>query len=422
MNLQKPKGTKDLYGEQIILYNNIIKKLVSVANEFNFKEIKTPIFENEQVFLRTIGQETDILQKEIYQFKDKGGRNLALRPEGTAGVIRAVVENKLYSNKKEILKLFYYGTMYRYERPQKGRSREFHQFGVEAMGAKHFLLDVEVILLAWKMVKSLQINNICLNLNFFGSQKTKQNYEESLVDSLKSQVDKLCNDCQIRLDNNPLRILDCKECSLKELQFLKISSFYSQEEKEYFENILSSLTELEVNYKVDDNLVRGLDYYNGVIFEVTCINEKLGKSQNTIVGGGRYDDLAKQFGLSQDYPSIGFAFGIERLMLLLGDNVDFLKTTKNDLLVINQNKKNNYMLLSLIEKLRNNKLLVETNFDLFSEKQKNNLIKNYNQSNNILVLTSLDSAILYQLTKKEKQNIIFSNQEDLLQAILKYIK
>lgn len=421
MKFQRPKGTEDLYNQQVVLYNNIINRLVRVAKQFNYQEMITPVIESAELFLRTIGSTTTIVEKEIYQFLDKGERMLALRPEGTAGVIRAVVENKLYSNQKQTQKYFYYGTMYRYENPQKGRNREFHQFGVEVLGTKNPLLDVEVILLADTMLQELTIKNVMLHLNYFGSENTKAKFNQTLLAVLTKQKDKLCADCQKRIAKNPLRVLDCKTCQKLDLNLPLIEQFYTEEENQYFQELTNVLADLKINFKVDPYLVRGLDYYNGVIFEFISASEILGKSQNTLIGGGRYDDLCQQLGVPYAYPAIGFAFGIERLMLLLEKQPEFNLMPSLDLFIAPMYQEALRELLFLINDLRKDKYFVDGIFDLFNDKQKSSLIKNMKHASNLLVLEKQGQATFYQLTQAKKTVVSYQSSDELLSKIVKLL-
>lgn len=421
MKFQRPKGTEDLYSQQVVVYNNILKKLIKEAKKFNYQEIITPVIESADLFLRTIGSTTNIVEKEIYQFLDKGKRMLALRPEGTAGVIRAVVENKLYSNQKQTQKYFYYGNMYRYENPQKGRNREFHQFGVEVLGTKHPLLDVEVIMLANAMLQGLMIKDTILHLNYFGSETTKNKFNHALLETLLKEKDKLCQDCQTRITKNPLRVLDCKNCQNLDLDLPLIAQFYTDEENQYFQEVTNTLFRLKIKFKVDPYLVRGLDYYNGIIFEFISESGVLGKSQNTLIGGGRYDNLCRELGVPYDYPAVGFAFGIERLMLLLENNSEFNFISNLDLFIVSQYQAGLTMSLMLLDNLRKEKYFVDAIFDLFNDKQKSNLIKNKNNSNSILVLEKEGQAVLYQLAKAKKNVLSFDNQEQLLTKVIKLL-
>ncbi|MGL5268459.1 MAG: histidine--tRNA ligase [Spiroplasma sp.] len=417
MKFQRPKGTKDLYHQQVLIFNNIIKRLVTVAKNFNYQEMITPIIESADLFLRTIGSTTNIVEKEIYQFLDKGQRMLALRPEGTAGIIRSVVENKLYNNQKQTQKYFYYGKMYRYENPQKGRNREFHQFGVEVLATKHPLLDVEVIALANTMLEVLTIKDSVLHLNYFGSESTKNEFNQALLKELTKSKNKLCQDCQKRITKNPLRVLDCKNCQKLTLNLPLIADFYSIEEKQYFKELTNSLLKLNINFKIDSYLVRGLDYYNGVIFEFINNNVTLGKSQNTLIGGGRYDNLSQQLGVPYHYPAVGFAFGIERLMLLLEDKIEFNSVSNLDLFVISCYQEGLVEILLLVTNLRKTNKFIDGIFELFNEKQRSNLVKNIKDANNLLVLEKQGQSILYQLLKNQKVLINYQNEKELFKKV-----
>lgn len=421
MKFQRPKGTEDLYNQQSVLYSNIVNRLVTVAKKFNYQEIITPVIEAAELFLRSIGTTTNIVEKEIYQFLDKGNRMLALRPEGTAGVIRAVVENKLYTNQKQTQKYFYCGAMYRYENPQKGRNREFHQFGVEVLGTKSPLLDVEVMLLAKTMLEELTIKDTILHLNYFGSEATKAKFNQAILEVLQKEKNKLCGDCQKRIAKNPLRVLDCQNCSKLDLKLPLIEEFYSAEEKQYFQELTASLTKLKINFKADPYLVRGLDYYNGVIFEFMSASTVLGKSQNTLIGGGRYDNLCQELGVPHQYPAIGFAFGIERLMLLLEKQAELSFMQPLDLYVASIYQAGLVEILSLLADLRKTKYFVDGIFDLFNDKQKSNLIKNLKNSNNLLILEEQGKATLYHLTKKQKVAVSYQNEAELLQKVVKLL-
>lgn len=413
MKFQRPKGTEDLYQQQVILFSNIINQLVTVAKNFNYQEIITPIIESADLFLRSIGSTTNIVEKEIYQFLDKGQRMLALRPEGTAGVIRAVVENKLYSNQKQTQKYFYYGKMYRYENPQKGRNREFHQFGVEVLATKHPLLDVEVIALAHTMLEALSIKDSVLHLNYFGSERTKDKFNQALLKELKKSEKHLCQDCQTRIARNPLRVLDCKNCQKLELNLPLIADFYSETEKHYLEELTAGLLKLAIKFKIDSYLVRGLDYYDGVIFEFVSSDSQLGKSQNTLIGGGRYDNLCQQLGVPYPYPAVGFAFGIERLMLLLENKQEFNLVSMLDLFTISCYQAGLAEILLLVTNLRKANKFVDGIFEVFSDKQKNNLVRTINFTSNLLVLEKQGQATLYQLVKQQKVSIIYQNEAEL---------
>lgn len=420
MAIQKPRGTRDLYQQDIIVYRNIINILQICATKYNYEEFITPIFEDVQLFLRAVGDTTDIIQKEIYQFTDKSDRNLALRPEGTAGLARAVIENKLYKP-KQTLKYFYYGSMFRYERPQKGRQREFNQFGIEAIGTNHPLSDVEIMMLAINMMEDLAITNLTLNINYFGSDETKNKYQVVLKEYLISKKSQLCENCQTRLATNPLRVLDCKTCHKLSLAIPKITEVLSQTEQTDFTLITETLTKHNIIFKIDEYLVRGLDYYNGIIFEVTSCDPRIGDTQNTLIGGGRYNNLLQQLGSPVAIPAIGFAIGIERLMLLLSNNkqVNYKPTMLLQVIVLSDNA---LIIMSwLLQQLRNKNYQVDGEYHCFQDKHKSQII-NRIKAQNLLFLKDESSATIYLYHKKIMIPIKFKDNNDLLEQITNQLK
>lgn len=310
--MQKPKGTKDIYGSKQNIRTYVKDVLFDVSSIFNFKEIETPIFESKEVFVRAVGETSDIVSKEMYDFTDKGGREMVLRPEGTAGVIRAIVENKLYAESQP-LKYFYFGPMFRYENPQKGRQRQFTQFGVEVLGDKSPYLDAEVILMAATLLDSLQIGYE-LKINSLGSKETRDAWSKALKAHFAKHKDQLTADSQKRLETNPMRILDDKVDGEKDFvkNAPKITDFYSEEVKTYFNKVTSFLKTMGIKFTIYSNLVRGLDYYTDTAFEFVSVADTAG-SQSTIIGGGRYENLVSQFG-GPELAGIGFGLGVERLV------------------------------------------------------------------------------------------------------------
>ncbi len=315
MSYKNIKGTHDLYFGAVDKFQYIESKACSIAKKYSFKEIRTPIFEYLNVFEKNLGEQTDIINKEMYVFEDKNGEKLVLRPEGTAAVVRSLISNGLTHLLP--LKFFYYGPMFRYERPQKGRQRQFHQIGFEYLGTNSYTSDVEVINLATDFLQNLNINDYKILLNSLGSIDTLNNYKKSLVDYFINYKNKLSQDSQVRLQKNPLRILDSKEEQDKEI--LKnipiIYDFFSTQDKEFFASLKESLDYLGIKYELAPTLVRGLDYYTHSVFEF--VSNNLG-AQSTILAGGRYNNLIKNMG-GVDVGACGFACGIERLSLLLND-------------------------------------------------------------------------------------------------------
>ncbi len=312
-----PKGTKDILPEESYKWQYIEKTAREVAKTFGVKEIKTPTFEHTEVFERGVGDTTDIVNKEMYTFLDKGGRSITLKPEGTAGVARAFIENGM-ANSALPVKLYYITSCFRYERPQAGRLREFHQFGVEVLGAETPYVDAEVILMAKTFFDKLNISNLTLYINSIGCKDCRKAYQDALKNYYKSNLENLCPLCKERLEKNPMRILDCKNDSCKEINknAPKILDYLCQDCSSHFEKVKSLLTSAGVEYKINAEIVRGLDYYSKTVFEF--VSNNIG-AQGTVCGGGRYDNLIGQLG-GVNTAGIGFALGIERLLLLM-DNI-----------------------------------------------------------------------------------------------------
>ncbi len=309
-----PKGTKDVLAGESYKWQYVENTAREVAKIFGAQEIRTPTFEHTEVFLRGVGDTTDIVNKEMYTFLDKGGRSITLKPEGTAGVARAFVENGLFSSALPA-KFYYITQCFRYERPQAGRLREFHQFGVEFLGATDANIDAETILLAKTFLDKVGIKNISLYINSIGCKECRKNYQSALKVYLQDNIDSMCELCKDRLEKNPLRVLDCKneDCKKFTANAPKILDYICDDCKAHFEKVKSLLDVAGVSYKVDPNIVRGLDYYTRTVFEF--VSDNIG-AQGTVCGGGRYDGLIAQLG-GNDVAGIGFAVGIERILMLL---------------------------------------------------------------------------------------------------------
>lgn len=324
--LQKPKGTKDLYGKEINTKDFIIGILEYVSGLYNIEKIETPIFEAVETFTKSVGETSDIVSKEMFEFTDKGDRQMVLRPEGTAGVIRAFIENKLYGLNKS--RFYYIGPMFRYENPQKGRQRQFNQYGVEIISQKNILIDTEVIMLASFIFKSLGLKAKLL-INSLGDKESRDAYSKAVREYLYNYKDQLTQDSLNRLEKNPLRILDDKIDGKKDFikNAPKFKDFYTKESKEYFDEIKENLSAYEIDFEVDEKLVRGLDYYTDIVFEFVSVSGEAG-SQSTLLAGGRYDNLVKQMG-GPELSGIGFATGIERLMIEIEKTIpeDAIDTT-----------------------------------------------------------------------------------------------
>lgn len=315
--INKAKGTYDLYGiegKKRLYINNLIQELME---KYNYEYISTPLFENSALFHRSVGETTDIVTKETYDFKDRGNRDNTLRPEGTAGVVRSYIENKMYSDPSVPKKLWYYGPMYRYERPQSGRYREFYQFGCEVLGSEDPLVDAEIISIPVTLFRMLGLKGIKVNINSLGDNESRENYKKALMDYLKPHINDLCEDCKTRYEKNPLRILDCKIDANNEIlkNVPKTIDYLNEKSKEHFNKVLKYLEALEIEYKVNPNTIRGLDYYTHTVFEIEADVEGFG-SQNVMCGGGRYDNLVESLE-GPKTKAVGFAIGIERLMMAL---------------------------------------------------------------------------------------------------------
>ena len=352
-----PKGTKDLLPQDSYKWQFIEKTAREVARIFNIKEIRTPTFEHTEVFLRGVGETTDIVNKEMYTFTDKGGRSITLKPEGTAGVVRAFIENGMASSALPA-KLYYMTQCFRYERPQAGRLREFHQFGIEYFGAKTPDTDAEVILVAKTFIEKLGIKNVSLYINSIGCKECRKKYEEALKNYLKANFDSLCELCKSRFEKNPLRILDCKNSDCKKIveNAPSILDYLCEDCNAHFEKVKKLLTLSGVEYKVDHNIVRGLDYYTKTVFEF--VSENIG-AQGTVCGGGRYDGLVKELGGTETC-GIGFAAGIERLLLLMENTgVEIPKQDGVQVYIASMGEQALEQSFSLVKKLRDNGVIAE---------------------------------------------------------------
>lgn len=312
--MQALRGTQDILPDNIYKWNHVESVIKELCALYGYSEIRTPMFEDTKLFLRGIGDTTDVVAKEMYTFEDRGGRSITLRPENTAAVVRSYLEHKLYGD-QQVHKLFYIGSMFRYDRPQAGRYREFHQFGVEVLGASSPAADAEVINLAYTLFKTLGLKELELHINSIGDYKCRSIYRQKLIEFFEEKEDQLCDDCQARLHKNPLRILDCKEdsCRRASAGAPKITDYLCHECEKKFEAVKRYLAALEIPYSVDSRLVRGLDYYTNTAFEIQY--PPLG-AQSAICGGGRYDGLVEDVG-GPSTPGIGFAVGLERLLLAL---------------------------------------------------------------------------------------------------------
>ena len=329
MLTEAPKGTKDIYGSYMEEWQRVEQVMRELCSDFEIKEIRIPIFEHTELYLRGVGETTDIVQKEMYTFKDKADRSITLRPEGTAGVARSFIEHGMYNNPQPTRR-FYIGPMFRYENTQKGRQRQFHQFGVEMLGSYSPALDAEAISVVAELLKRLGIKDVELRINSLGCNECRQRYNTALKEYIGSNIDKLCDDCKSRFDKNPLRVLDCKEESCQRIiaEAPVVLDYLDDECKEHFETVKAILDDMGIKYTVDEKIVRGLDYYTRTVFEFVA--NGIG-AQGTVCGGGRYDNLIAECG-GQPMGCAGFAVGIERLLLMLeAQNGEFKETNEMDI-------------------------------------------------------------------------------------------
>lgn len=419
--IQKQKGCNDIYGKEAKIWKYVESVIDATMEKYNYNYIRTPIFEATELFHRGIGESTDIVSKETYDFVDRGGRNITLRPEGTAGVVRSYIENKMYGDPNQPVKVYYNGTMYRYERPQSGRDRELTQFGMEVLGSDDPLTDAEVISLAVNIYKMLGLKEIKVNINSLGDNESRMNYRKALIDYFKPHIGELCDDCKNRLDKNPLRILDCKvDCDSDILKNApKTIEYLNDESRDRFEKVQDYLEIMQIPYEINTSIVRGLDYYNHTVFEIEAKVEGFG-SNNVLGGGGRYNGLCSQLG-GPETPCIGFASGIGRLVLaLLKEKVKLPIVEDIDLFLMYVNEDEKKYAVYLAQELRLAGFIVDTEYTnrtlkgqfkqadrlnakyiavLNSEDLDNNEIKIKNNKTKEEDVISLD-ALIYYLDEK----------------------
>ncbi|MFD1428649.1 histidine--tRNA ligase [Lacticaseibacillus mingshuiensis] len=361
MSYQRPKGTADILPGQSELWQRAEAIGRRVFDAYRYQEVRTPLFENYEVFSRSSGDTSDIVTKEMYDFEDKGGRKMALRPEGTAGVVRAYVENKLYGPEfAKPYKVYYMGPMYRYERPQSGRQREFHQFGVEAFGVDSPALDAEVIALGSDLLKALGAGNLKVVINTLGDPATREAYHAALIAYLTPYQDELSADSKVRLAKNPLRILDSKDKRDQEIVegAPKILDYLTPEAAAHFSAVRGFLDGLGIQYEIDADMVRGLDYYNHTIFEIMSDDPVFDGGFTTVLAGGRYNGLVEELG-GPETPGIGFGMGVERVMLLMQKQT---VTTSLPVYLVTIDDKANAAALQLAHAIRQQGYAVDMDF------------------------------------------------------------
>lgn len=419
--IQRQKGCNDIFGREAKIWKYVDSVIDAVMEKYNYTYIRTPIFEATELFHRGVGETTDIVTKESYDFIDKGGRNITLRPEGTAGVVRAYIENKMYGDANQPIKVYYNGTMYRYERPQSGRDRELTQFGVEVLGTDDPMSDAEVISLAVNVYRMLGLKEIKVNINSLGDDESRGAYREALVEYFKPHIDELCEDCKARLEKNPLRILDCKVDAENEImkKAPKTLDYLNDESRDRFEKVCDYLEVLGVKYEINPSIVRGLDYYNHTVFEIEAKVEGFG-SNNVIGGGGRYNGLVNQLD-GPETACVGFASGIGRIVRALElEKVKLPIVEDIDLFLMYVNEEEKKYALYLAQELRVAGFIVDTEYTgrglkgqfkqadrlnakftcvLNSEDLNNNEVKIKNNKTKEEEIISLD-ALIYYLDEK----------------------
>ena len=395
--IQKAKGTYDVFGEygkKLLYVEELIEGLME---KYNYEYFRTPIFESSNLFHRGVGETTDIVTKETYDFMDRGERPLTLRPEGTASIVRSFIENKMYGNHAMPVKAWYYGPMFRYERPQSGRFREFYQFGVEVFGSEDASVDAEIISIPVNLYKMLGLKGIKVNINTLGDKESREAYRTALIEYFKPHIDELCDDCKERFLKNPLRILDCKIDSSKDIMESapKTIDYLNEVSKNHFNKVKKYLDSLNIDYEVNTSLVRGLDYYTHTVFEVEAKVEGFG-SQNVLCGGGRYDNLVETL----DGPKtsgVGFAMGLERLMTALDyEKIDLPIINNIDMYVIPMSEEDKNYALNITQDLRLNGFIVDTDYN------------NRNLKNNFKVADRLQARFIILIGEEERQEDIIT--------------
>ena len=358
MITQAPRGVEDWYGERMHKRAWVEKQARELARTYNMTEIITPIFEHTVLFQRGVGETTDVVQKEMYTFEDKGGRSITLKPEGTAGAMRAYLERNMYANPAPT-KLYYVTQAFRYEKPQSGRLRQHHQFGVEFVGSRSPLAEVEVISLAATLIKKLGLKDVKLHINSIGCPNCKKDYNDALLAYLRKHEDALCPTCRERMQKNPMRVIDCKVPECKEIvkDAPRTIDYLDEECRNHFEELKALLTELEIPFEVDTGIVRGLDYYTKTVFEF------VNSEGFTLCGGGRYDGLIHEIDEKQDIPSVGFGMGIERILYFLEkEGVELPAMETPDLYVGILGAEAKAKAYKLVNEIRSHGLIVETDY------------------------------------------------------------
>ena len=419
--IQTVKGMKDILPSEQFLWDYILDNGRKLCMEFGFGRIETPILEQTELFQRGVGTITDIVEKEMFSFETKGGDNVSLRPEGTAGVVRSYIENGM-SKWSQPVKLYYEGQMFRYEKPQSGRYRQFHHFGFEILGDSCPAIDAQVIYLAWKIFQKSGIDDAVIQLNSIGCSECRSVYKKMLVDYYEMKINKLCHDCKRRLNENPLRLLDCKEEKCTQVSFSapQIIDHLCQPCHDHFKNVLEFLDELEIPYVLNSNLVRGLDYYTRTVFEI-CQSDANG-NQKSLGGGGRYDDLVKTMG-GEETPAIGFSFGVERVVeSLLKKEIKIDHRVKKDVFLVQLGDMARKKILKLFDKLIDNNIAVGESLGRGSIKSQLRMA-NKTSSKFALIIgqkEALDDTVIIRDMESGMQEVVTMN--DIVDEIKKRLK
>jgi histidyl-tRNA synthetase len=404
--IQVPKGTQDILPDDAPKWYYIENKIREVLTKYGYQEIRTPAFEYTELFIRGIGESTDIVTKEMFTFPDRKERSLTLRPEGTAPVVRAYLENKM-GRASKVVKLFYIGSMFRCEKPQAGRFRQFNQFGIEVIGSKSSEVDVEVIMAALEIYEKLGLKNLEIVINSVGCKKCRVDYIQKLKKFLRNKKDLLCSECVKRYEKNPLRVLDCKKDSCQKIieTAPMITENLCPECKLHFEEVKSHLDDFKIKYHIDHKLVRGLDYYTKTAFEIVC--KGLG-AQNAIAGGGRYDDLVEELG-GKPTPGVGFAAGIERMIMVMNQQkINWPKPKCIDIFIVKVSAENKDTAFRLLQKIRNSGLSADLDYSNGSLKSQMRIANKIGARYTIIVgeeELSKDMVTLRNMQTKEQKKV-----------------
>jgi histidyl-tRNA synthetase len=404
--VQVPKGTQDILPDDAPKWYYIENKIREVLTKYGYQEIRTPAFEYTELFIRGIGESTDIVTKEMFTFPDRKERSLTLRPEGTAPVVRAYLENKM-GRASKVVKLFYIGSMFRCEKPQAGRFRQFNQFGIEVIGTKSPEVDVEVIMAALEIYEKLGLKNLEIVINSVGCKKCRVDYIQKLKKFLRNKKDLLCSECVKRYEKNPLRVLDCKKDSCQKIieTAPMITENLCPECKLHFEEVKSHLDDFKIKYHIDHKLVRGLDYYTKTAFEIVC--KGLG-AQNAIAGGGRYDDLVEELG-GKPTPGVGFAAGIERMIMVMSQQkINWSKPKCIDIFIVKVSEENKDTAFRLLQKIRNSGLSADLDYSNGSLKSQMRIANKIGARYTVIIgeeELSKDMVTLRNMQTKEQKKV-----------------